>query len=309
MRLLVTGATGHVGLAVARVAAARGVAVVAQHRAVPGPTVAGVEWVRAGLADAAAFGGGFDACIHCAAVSNEAYARPDPLAAVEANVGATAALLEAARVGGWRFVLVSTGSVFQMREDVVSPIMEDEVPCPGGVYASTKVAAEMMIGMYRRVYGMAAASVRISWVYGPPVASLSPTRGPIPSFVVRAIRGEAIDEGGGDFAASFTHVDDVAEGLLAAAKSRLLHGVYHLGHGVNFSAREVAEAVRAAVPGAAIRLGPGTEPWTRQTALRGPLAGERLKAETGFAPLVSLAAGVDSYAAWMRAAGAYAAMN
>ena len=315
--LLVTGAMGHVGLEVVRMAAQRGIAVVAQYRRAfraddPAADAGGVAWVRSALAtadDVAALvsGRGINACIHCAAISNEAYAQPDPLATVAANVGATAALLDAARTQGWRrFILASTGSVFQLRSDVVRPIPEDAAPQPGGVYGTTKLAAEMLVAMYRRVYALPAASVRISWVFGPPVATMSPTRGPIPSMLVRALRGEAIREGGADFAASFTFVADVAEGLLAAAQAaELRHDVYHLGHGVNFGMADVAAAVRAAVPGAAIEIGPGTDPWTRFTALRGPLAGVRLLQDTGFAPHRSLAEGVAAYADWLRRTGAY----
>jgi nucleoside-diphosphate-sugar epimerase len=94
----------------------------------------------------------------------------------------------------------------------------------------------------------------------------------------------------------------VAEGLLAVATAPVLrHAIYHLGSGVNFTAGEAAAAVRAAVPGAAIELGAGTEPWTRYTALRGPLAGERLRQDTGYTVSHSLAAGIGAYADWMRA--------
>jgi nucleoside-diphosphate-sugar epimerase len=70
-----------------------------------------------------------DACIHAAAVSNEAYARPAPLLAVAGNVGATANLLESARTKSWRrFLLISTGSVFQLRADTRSPILRTKRP-------------------------------------------------------------------------------------------------------------------------------------------------------------------------------------
>ncbi|HKY07907.1 MAG TPA: hypothetical protein VJQ55_06685, partial [Candidatus Binatia bacterium] len=79
------------------------------------------------------------------------------------------------------------------------------------------------------------------------------------------------------------------------------HPVYHLGSGENYTARRVADAVRAAVPGAVIELGDGTEPWTTHTAMRGPLAGKRLLIDAGFSVQYTLEKGVRAYADWMRA--------
>jgi nucleoside-diphosphate-sugar epimerase len=313
MALLVTGASGHIGLELAKRAASCGMDVVATHRGdlheaqakAAGP---GVRWQGCDLADASAVRDlagkyGIDTCIHCAAISNEAYARPNPLDAINTNVGATANLLDAAKQGAWRrFVLVSSGSVFQLRRDTVGEITEDQAPEPANVYSTTKVCAEQLTRMYRSEYGLSASTVRISWVFGPPVISDQPQRGPIPSYLLRVLRGIPIREGGADFVASFTYIADVVEALLGAASApELRHGIYHFGHGVNFSAGQAADAVRKAVPGAVIELGSGTEPWTKYTALRGPLAGDRFRLDTGYAPSHSLDAGVAAYADWMRA--------
>ena len=235
MTLLVTGAMGHVGYEIVRKAAQRGLEVIALYRGTfreaealaVGPSV---KWVQCDLGDAAAVRAladahRIDACIHAAAISNEAYARPAPLLAVTGNVDATANLLEVARIKGWRrFLLVSTGSVFQLRADTKSPILEDEPTAPANVYSTTKVCAELLTAMYRTQYELSASTVRISWVFGPPIISDQPTRGPIPSYLLRALRGEAIREGGADFGASFTFVGDVAEGLLAAASAAAAYG-------------------------------------------------------------------------------------
>jgi len=308
MTLLVTGATGHVGGAIVRQAAACGMDVIAVSRDEQPGTSASVKRLRCDLNDAAAVRAfaaqhKIDACIHAAAISNEAFARPDPLGAIATNVGGTANLLDAARLSGWRrFVLISTGSVFSLVSDATKPIFEDQETAPQNVYSTTKRAAEMLTRMYRTEYELSAAAVRISWVFGPPVISDQPMRGPIPSYLLRALRGEPIREGGADFAASFTYVADVAEALLAAAAApELRHALYHFGHGMNFTAAQAAEAVRQAVPGAAIALSGGTEPWTRYTAPRGPLAGERFFQDMGYRPAHTLAAGVAAYADWMRA--------
>jgi UDP-glucuronate 4-epimerase len=311
--LLVTGAMGHVGYEIVRQAAESGMPILAVYRGSLNEAAAravgsATTWLQCDLADANAVRAlsqayHIDACIHAAAVSNEAYARPNPLGAVATNIGATANLLEAARLCGWRrFVLVSTGSVFQLVRDPTRPIPEDQAPAAANVYGTTKLAAEMLTRMYRTEYGLSTATVRISWVFGPPIISDEPTRGPIPSYLLRALRGMTIREGGADFAASFTYVADAAKGLLMAAVApELRHPVYHLGHGVNFTAGEVAEAVGRAIPGATIALEPGTEPWTRYTSLRGPLAGNNLRIDTGFEPHYSLGDGVCAYAEWMRA--------
>lgn len=313
MTLLVTGAMGHVGYEIVRKAAQRGMQVIGVYRddlpeAEAKAAGSGVKWLQCDLADAAAVrtladAHRIDACIHAAAVSNEAYARPAPLLAVDSNVGATANLLEVARTKSWRrFLLVSTGAVFQLRADTKSPILEDQPTAPANVYSTTKVCAELLTSMYRTQYELSASTVRISWVFGPPIISDQPTRGPISSYLLRALRGEAIREGGADFGASFTFVGDVADGLLAAAgSSQLRFPIYHLGPGVNFTVGQVAEAVRKAVPSAVLELGPGTEPWTRFTAIRGPLAGDKLLQDTGYAPMHSLDAGIGVYADWMRA--------
>ena len=316
MALLVTGAMGHVGYGVARAAAARGLQVIAQYRsryderaaAALGPAV---SWRRCEVTDAHELatlvaGGPIDGCIHCAALPNELLAQPAPGRAFEINVAAVQRMLELARERGWRrFVLVSTGSVFQRWTDRGKAIRETDPASPVNVYATTKHCAELLTAMYRNVYGLGAVAARISWIYGPPLVpgGFDGPRGPIPYFLRRALRGERVVEpSGGDFTASFTHVDDCVAGLLALYQARALeHPLYHVGSGRNYTTFEVAAAVRAAVPGCALEVGPGSDPWTQSTVIRGPLDCDRIRAEIGFAPRLTLEAGVAQFAAWMRA--------
>jgi nucleoside-diphosphate-sugar epimerase len=305
---------GHVGREVVRQAADAGATVIAQYRTTYRDSDvrdAGdrVHWVACDLGDTAAVERlcnehPIDSCIHTAAVPNEKYARPQPLVAVNANIGGTANLLDMARRKDWRrFLSVSTGSVFQNASDPATPILEDASPAVTNIYSTTKYCGELLTAMYQSQFRLSAAVVRISWVYGPPLITDDPPRGPIPAFLHAALTGKTIRfPSGADFAASFTYVADVAAGLIAAWRCETLnHGVYHLGSGENYSARRVADAVRAAVPGAVIELGPGTEPWTTHTRMRGPLGGNRLLADAGFRVRYSLEDGVRAYADWMRA--------
>ncbi|ETA53257.1 NAD-dependent epimerase/dehydratase family protein [Ponticoccus alexandrii] len=315
MALLITGATGHVGLTLVRLALAEGFDVVAQHRAPVaealkeelGPRV---QWARCDLSDAFSTAAGLaafqiDVCVHTAAVPNDRIAAGIPWETVQTNAVATSALLELARQQGWRFVYVSTGSVFQNDMDLSVPVLEDTALSPRTLYGSTKAAGELFTGMYRNQFGLSAATVRIGFVYGPPLvpAQWDLPRGPLVAFLREAMLGIPVREtSGGDFVASFTHVDDVAAGLLAMIRApELRHAVYHLSHGRNWSTFEVADAVRAAVPGAVVEVGPGTEPWTTWNRMRGPLAGTRMLDDAGFAPRLPLEDGVAAFADWMRA--------
>ena len=316
MAILITGAMGHVGFELVQQCAQRGYPVVAQYRDTfreADAKAAGgdVSWVRADLANDADLerllkSRSIDGCIHTAAVPNEVYCRPDPLNAVRSNTGAVAALLEAARTLKWRRLLnVSTGSVFQNATDVSQPVPEDRQQSVTNIYSTTKYCAELLTTMYRSQFDVSAASVRISWVYGQPLVprQRENPRGPIPYFLKCALTGIPVREpSGGDFAASFTHVSDVAGGLLAAYDAPSLnHDAYHLGSGVNYSTRDVARAIKAVVPDAEIEIGPGTAPWTDHTRMRGPLGGERLLKDTGWRPALSLEAGIRSFADWIRA--------
>lgn len=315
-KLLVTGAMGHVGYELARQAVARGIPVVGQYMTTfreqdaeaLGP---GIVWAQCDLADP--FGltmlaaeHDIEGCIHTAAVPNDVLALPAPLKTFQSNVAATGLMLETARRLKWRrFVFVSTGSVFQTLSDAVTPVAEDAVPTPKSLYAVTKRASEMMVGVYARTYGLSAATARISWIYGQPLvpSNFDAPRGPIPEFLRRALRDESIREpSGGDFAASFTYVPDCAAGLLALWDAdHLVHETYHVGSGRNYTTFEVADAVRKAVPGARIEIGPGTAPWTDTTVMRGPLSCTRMADEFGYRPAHDLDAGVAAFADWMRA--------
>lgn len=316
MAVLVTGAMGHIGLATVRAFTQAGIPVVAQYnnsydpeavRAI-GPLA---TWVKCDLADRYETGmlaarADIEGCIHSAALPNDKAARPFPLRAFDTNIMSVQLLLEAARQRQWRrFLTVSSGAVFQRWVDTERPIAESEPASPVNVYGTTKHCAELLTSMYSQTYGVSAATVRISWVYGPPMAplGLDGPRGPIPYFLRRALEeGKVQEESGGDFAASFTHVDDCAGGFLAAWNApQLAHHVYHLGSGENYSTARVARAVQAAVPESLVSVGPGTAPWSNFTVLRGPLASARMREEFGFTPAHTLESGIAHFSEWLRA--------
>ena len=150
--------------------------------------------------------------------------------------------------------------------------------------------------MYRNEYQLSSASVRISYVYGPPNIPNPIVANPVPEFLKQAFLN-----GGGDWSCSFTYIEDVATGLLAAYDAETLnHDAYHLGSGENYSTYQVADVVMAAVPGSKITVGPGLQPWGKTHGMRCPLGVGRLEQDAGFKTRYSLESGIEKFADWMK---------
>lgn len=146
--ILITGATGGLGMALVREAVARGHTVTATGRstlAQPALENAGARFVRCdledGRSDKPALLEGCDSVIHAAALSASWGPRHD---FVSANLTVTMSLIEAARQSGVsRFVFVSSPSIHACFEDRVG-ITEEDPPAsqPLNYYAETKLQAE-----------------------------------------------------------------------------------------------------------------------------------------------------------------------
>jgi nucleoside-diphosphate-sugar epimerase len=300
-RLLITGGSGMVAQHVAEVALARGCGVTLADNAWP----QGRDWVIGGervtfdIRDAAAcrsHATGFDAIVHCAAVVGPARSRIDPLVTLAVNVEGTANLLEAAASTGARLLNVSTGTLYGNRPDL-APLDETDRPEPLTVYDGTKLMTETWCAAHRRTYLSDAASFRTGFVYG---------RGnQIGEYLLpKALAGEAVSEAGADHPCDFTYVVDLAEALVAAALApNLANDVYNVTGGALRLRRELADAVRALVPGARIEQEPGVDPARH---LRGASRLDRAAADFGWRPRFSLEQGLADWHHRLTAHGAWA---
>jgi len=318
MKVLVTGGTGFVGARVAAELAARGHHVVAYDSVlreieVPSDSAGSVKTVWGDITDLANLFGTVDGeevtgVIHLATIKSEHTCRQFPGLAFRVNVQGTQNVLEVARLRRLeRVVMVSTGAVFGEWPDPAVSITEEARPCPKGMYANTKYAAERLVEAYSNVYGLNTAIVRISWVYGPGTRKprLEFGTGPIPGLVQKALASKTVKEAtGADFAANFSYVKDVARGIaLAYLKTHTTHRLFHLGSGKNFTLVDVAQALMKAIPGTTITLGPGSGPYDQQAPIRGPLAIDRAREELGYTVEYSLDEGIRSLVEWVRASG------
>ncbi len=315
MSVLVTGTMGHVGYMTALACAEAGLDVIAHYHSTynakwaqaAGPRV---TWVKGDVTDFAhllelAERHGVEGAIHSAALPNDTVCRPVPAHSVAVNVLSAQHLLELARQRKWRrVVFVSTGAVYQA-SDPKGFIRETDPATPGNVYGTTKHMGELLVNMYQRTYGVSACTVRVSWVWGPPLIpiGLEGPRGPIPYFLIRAVRGEKVSEAtGGEFIANFTYVKDVARALLLAyRKDSLPSNLYNVSNGEHYSVAQIVETIRRVLPDVEMSVGPGMKPWIDYTVLRGSFDITRIRTELGFEVQYPLERAIGDYAAWLKA--------
>ncbi len=241
MRVLVTGASGHVGSATARALAEAGHEVIGVGRSEAPSHVA--HWVKADLRDAELAElihcavGPCSAIVHAGACIDFAPDNPD---VVRANCGGTHALLTLAR--RWKnipFVFISSIGVIGAPR--VHPITETHPPAPGSVYAASKLFGEELVRMYAES-GASAVSLRLTSPIGPGLRA----RRIFSIFVEAALRGETLRVSEPYRQQDYVDVRDAAAGIVACLNARI-RGIFNLASGTPVSNQTLAERVLAAL--------------------------------------------------------------
>lgn len=212
-------------------------------------------------------------------------------------------VLEAGRaVGAKRISVASSVAVYQglpggpFAEDATLPLASHNT------IEAYKKAQEILAGHWADRTGIEVALLRIASIYGPLYHSMvnAPSRmlhaalKGIPGPLSHAAAPPLFAEDSQDLC----HVADCARGIaLVQLADRLPHRTYNIGSGHAATNAELAGAVRAAVPGAEIRLEPGRGPRHRPQVA---MALDRIGSDLGYAPQFSLAGGIADYAAWLQ---------
>ncbi|MEX2503507.1 MAG: UDP-glucose 4-epimerase GalE [Egicoccus sp.] len=264
MRLLVTGGAGFIGAttAAALVGAGHRVTVVddlsSGHRdAVPEAAtfhqadVTDADAMRPIVAD-----GGFDGCLHFAALIEAGESMREPERFFSVNTGGSAALLQVLLEHGVeRFVLSSTAAVYGEPER--TPIDEDHPLRPTNAYGESKLLVERMLGWHHRIHGLRVASLRYFNAAG--AAPGRPERHSPESHLVPLVlqvaagRRERVSVFGTDYdtpdgtaVRDYVHVIDLAAAHVLAVEALDEQPALtcNLGSGRGYSVREVIEAAR-----------------------------------------------------------------
>lgn len=200
-----------------------------------------------------------------------------------------------------RVVYASSSSVYGHAETL--PTTEDVLPAPISPYGVTKLAAEHLMVLYAKEFGVPTVSLRYFTVYGPrqrPDMAFH-------RFIRAALQGEAITlYGDGEQSRDFTFIGDIVQANIDAA----LYGI------------TVGSNTHQSVDGAVFNLGGGSRVTVNQviamleSILGRSIAVQRLAREAGdarhtgadtakarrilgFDPKVSLKEGLSAEASWM----------
>lgn len=315
---LVTGGSGFIGSHLVEKLRARNLAVrcltrrTSRPAALPaGVETAPVDWATGeGIETALA---GVDVVIHLAGVTKAL----TPADYYEGNTRATETLARLLAGRQIRLVLVSSLAAMGPTPDG-APLTEDCAPNPISHYGRSKLEAER-----RAVHWMPdAVIVRPPVVYGPRDTDVFQ--------ILKSIaRGWAVEIGGGNHWFSAIYVEDLAEGLVAAAQTPAAAGrTYFLTHPKALSWGELA-ATAARLMGRRVRrlripppvartAGYCAEMWSRLSRRPGIVSrdkvaealcsawtcdGSRAARELGFLAATPLEAGLSRTLAWYKEAG------
>jgi len=253
VRVLVTGAAGFVGYAVADRLRRDGHEVWGLVRS-GGPLPDGVDRIAGDVRDdaglRAAFTRRFDAVCHLAALVRARESRADPVAYWRTNVGGTLAVLHAlaGQPAPARLVVASTCAVYGEHTD--GRVTEDVPARPTNPYGSSKLAADRAVADLAATGAVGAVSLRAFNVAGglPGHGDRDETRlVPKAVSVAQGRADELVVNGDGSVVRDYVHVADMADAFARALDAcRPGHWTaYNVGAGRRSTIADVVDAVEA----------------------------------------------------------------
>ncbi len=238
--MLVTGGNGFIGAALCARLEKAGARVFAVSRREPASSSAtgNVLWLQADMSDANATRSVYetarpDFIFHMAGAASGSRNLEQVLPMLNSNLVTTVNMMTVAAERGCKRLIIA-GSL----ED---PDGDAPTPYPASPYAAAKWGVFHYARMFHALYQLPVVTGRVLMAYGP----AQPDHGKVvPYTILSILKGEAPRLGSGTRDMDWIYVDDVAEGLLAAATTPDVEGqAFELGTGQATTVRRVVETI------------------------------------------------------------------
>lgn len=196
-----------------------------------------------------------DTVFHVAAQPIVPIANLSPAETLSVNVQGTYSVLEALRTGapGRRLVFASSGAYYGTT--TTEAALSEEAPplVAGNIYAPSKVAGDVAVRTYAKVYGLKAAVCRFMNTYGPGDTNFSRL---VPTAARALVQGGDYDFGNRDDGSTrldFLHIRDMSAAYLKLAEhlDEVAGEAFNFGAGTPVSVRQVAQLASMAYDGKA----------------------------------------------------------
>lgn len=241
---------------------------------------------------------GVDTIFHQAALPSVPRSVKDPRTSHETNINGTFNLLEAAREAGVRRVVYAASSSADGNQPGF-PRVETMTTEPIAPYPVQKLAGELYMQSWWRVYGMETICLRYFNIFGPRQVPDSPYSGVMAKFTLQLLEGQAPTiHGDGEQGRDFTYIANAVQANLLAADApaeNVAGKVFNVACGERHTLNETYDVI-ARLLNSKIRphYGPPREGDVRDSLASIQLAKEQL----GYEPIVGFEEGLRRTVEW-----------
>ncbi len=298
--VLLTGAAGFIGRAMARALRSEGKHVIGIDMAPPenAPTASLTRYVQMRLPDRdledVLTEHRPQSAIHCAGRASVGLSFDDPSADFHCGTVVTFELLDALRrrAPGCQFIFLSSAAVYG--EPNTLPVSELEPTKPISPYGFHKRQCELLCEEFASIYAMPTTALRIFSAYGPGLR-----RQVIWDLCYRILtEGKLLLKGTGEESRDFIYVKDIVRATRAVLNKAAMAGeVYNVASGVEIAIKDLAAKIVTALGAESEPEFDGVVPTGNPRNWRADIS----KLENlGFTPETSLENGLAGFATWCR---------
>lgn len=296
--IIVTGAAGLIGFAVASKLALGGHSVIGTD-ILPPQDHNTFPYFQADLRDAHALypllKNGALGIIHCGGISGPMLFENQPHTIVSINIIGTANVLEAARIYDLRRVIYCSSTSAYGNTPLGLELIDENIALNAvDVYGASKASGDILTRAYADQHSLDTVALRFSWVYGPRRRTECILRQMIQN--TRDGKSSCFNFGT-NFTRQYIHIDDVVRATLAAwNKDELSQHAYNITGNSSLNFEEIADSIRSILPGADIHnLGSDNT----GDLNHGTFDTSAASKDFGYTPSKTFVSGVKQYAKWL----------